>query len=969
MTENKRFFVLDLLRGVAVFLMVLAHAVFFFHNSTDQFLLSLQKIGNTVCFTTFFLVSGTILYIAYLSHNDWTEKKNRLLKRILLLTSAYYILAFFVSINTILTTYGYERWGIILNILAFRNIPSFTEFIPPFIFYALLVYLFPLFFRRIAKSIALVVGFSVVFYFAGYFLYTQNLPSFLTPWQSLLSGKEGYFRFPIYQYFPILALGLFWGNFLTMTRELEKKIDFSKVLIIFSLGLSILSGVFYFYFFGTKNILLRWPPSISFLSFGLLFASASSWFFYKTKQLKNFPTIRDFILVLGQNAFAIFFSHIFIMQIYGMSGGTKVGSSYVFFFLFFLTLIFTVALAKFIPFNLKFNLTFHRGSHDEQEELIEEDPFYRVGEEGYEEIKKEAGLLKRFFFPRSDGTQKARKLIRKRHALFASILIVIASFVFLPSVIEEREKVKSAKASFWWSEDFAYNLPFAVKNNESFSSIPSGSTLKILFDHKKLVTEKKSMLKGEDIRILSWDGKEYKNLEFWLDSEWAKNDTALKFIIKDKIASGKEAKFFIYYGNFAAVETVKTGRTKEEWDYKYTINTLNEESHPYIALPNKLWFIHSNLSDENGKLTISFKPEKKLKDAKVNYEIMGQKLKGELLSSDGEIWEALVIVKDLKPGIYRFQVTANENGTKYKSQRAAFYVSYPLYVTWTIDWEGYDVTDAFLNVMAKIANKHKMPMTQLFNPRIYTSGLSKERQEYLTNWVKEREKKYDDEIGLHLHMFYDFVTASGVEPKKTPNWGDDGDGYGSLTSNYNEEEMTKILTKALDLFSQNNINKPETFRAGGWFASLDTLKALQNVGILADTSGRTSYEFGKNKLKGHWDLLATAQPYKPSSSNQNITGNSNLDLWEIPNNGADSYWFKTDDLIQRFKSNYRGGILEKEKQVTYLSHPHWFNLKEQEKIEKTLLYIDNFRYENDSGPVIYVRLKDILEDWLNNDKY
>jgi len=49
--------------------------------------------------------------------------------------------------------------------------------------------------------------------------------------------------------------------------------------------------------------------------------------------------------------------------------------------------------------------------------------------------------------------------------------------------------------------------------------------------------------------------------------------------------------------------------------------------------------------------------------------------------------------------------------------------------------------------------------------------------------------------------------------------------------------------------------------------------------------------------------------------------------------------------------------------VTYLSHPHWFNKSEQDRMDKVLTYVDNFKNDTDDGPVIYAASKDIYNAW------
>jgi hypothetical protein len=83
-----------------------------------------------------------------------------------------------------------------------------------------------------------------------------------------------------------------------------------------------------------------------------------------------------------------------------------------------------------------------------------------------------------------------------------------------------------------------------------------------------------------------------------------------------------------------------------------------------------------------------------------------------------------------------------------------------------------------------------------------------------------------------------------------------------------------------------------------------------------------------------------------------------MELWEFPNNGGDSWAYSADDMISRFKDNYNGGISDSTKVVTYLSHPHWFNIDEP-KINKVLDHVDKFGIVEDRGPVVYRTLDQI----------
>jgi len=317
-------------------------------------------------------------------------------------------------------------------------------------------------------------------------------------------------------------------------------------------------------------------------------------------------------------------------------------------------------------------------------------------------------------------------------------------------------------------------------------------------------------------------------------------------------------------------------------------------------------------------------------------------------------------------GQHSIQAWVVLGGNRYPVKESVMNVSSPFYVAWTIDWEGYDARDEYLKAMADISQDFNIPMTHLFNPRIFVNpDISQVRAEYLTDWVRKRHINQQEEIGLHLHMFPDFVESAGVTPHLEPVWGGGfTPGYDILTTAYTYEEMVKILNHAKEWFTKIGLNPPKIYRAGAWFADITTLKALNDTGFLVDSSGRTKYTFGTNKVAGFWDLSATSQPYHPSQTNQNAASPLPLlDILEIPNNGADSYAFTGEAMVERFDANFAGLPLSSPKQVTFLTHPHWFRPNEQARMRHVFSHTNQFRADEGKGPVVYTTLMGIYHAW------
>jgi hypothetical protein len=321
-------------------------------------------------------------------------------------------------------------------------------------------------------------------------------------------------------------------------------------------------------------------------------------------------------------------------------------------------------------------------------------------------------------------------------------------------------------------------------------------------------------------------------------------------------------------------------------------------------------------------------------------------------------WVGSLNVDGLETGEHEMSLTASiENCDLTISKKENFKVSYPVYVTWSMDWEGFDVDQKYLDSITAISKKYDIPITQFFNPYIYIN-LSEKRSQYLTNWILERQIS-GDSIGLHLHMNNKMVRAAGVTPRTDVSWGGWAkDGQDIPNTVYGYQDYKKIINWARDQFVKYDLPSPTMYRAGGWFIDEENLRVLDDLGFVLDSSGRTYHVYGDNKLKGEWYLETTTQPYRLNSDNQNITNDPNMGLWEFPNNGGDSWAYSADDMISRFKDNYNGGISDSTKVVTYLSHPHWFNIDEP-KINKVLDHVDKFGIVEDRGPVVYRTLDQI----------
>jgi hypothetical protein len=392
---------------------------------------------------------------------------------------------------------------------------------------------------------------------------------------------------------------------------------------------------------------------------------------------------------------------------------------------------------------------------------------------------------------------------------------------------------------------------------------------------------------------------------------------------------------------------------------------------------NRRWFLLGDELSPDGQmleLSLDLKEEgltlvRSFDDPRITYTIAETEKSGDFYreSVEGVRYQATIGLGDLHPGTYTVQASLDFRCGELVSRKRAFNVSYPLYLSWTLDWEGYDVKDQYLADIAQLAKSHNnLPLTHFYNPYIFVNpAISKGRSEELTGWVKKRRDQYGEAIGLHLHMFPDMVEEAGVTPRKSPGWGSFlSEGYDVPLSAYTYRETLRLLSWSKEVFTKQGLGSPTIFRAGGWFADEETLKALEDSDFLVDSSGRTKVLFGENGLASPWDLKKTTQPYRPNLFNQNSPAEPNSLLWEFPNNGGDSWSFTVQELIERFYANFGKKPLGRRKLVTYLSHPEWF-YKDAPKIERLLNETDKYLYARDKGPVIYVDLEDAYKIWTS----
>lgn len=168
----------------------------------------------------------------------------------------------------------------------------------------------------------------------------------------------------------------------------------------------------------------------------------------------------------------------------------------------------------------------------------------------------------------------------------------------------------------------------------------------------------------------------------------------------------------------------------------------------------------------------------------------------------------------------------------------------------TIDWEGEHFRNIADLLVVRKRIGHHIPVTHFICPAYFTNGI---------NHAKEIISKaiFDiDEVALHVHCYESLVNKAGVKFRTEPDFfkgytpalkklfsrlpksmQPKNSGRGVPLSAYTYDEIIKILKTSRELMFQNfDIKELIGFRAGGWIASDEVLRALAETGFKYDSS-------------------------------------------------------------------------------------------------------------------------------------
>ncbi|HYU81684.1 MAG TPA: hypothetical protein VFA31_02985 [Candidatus Polarisedimenticolia bacterium] len=327
-------------------------------------------------------------------------------------------------------------------------------------------------------------------------------------------------------------------------------------------------------------------------------------------------------------------------------------------------------------------------------------------------------------------------------------------------------------------------------------------------------------------------------------------------------------------------------------------------------------------------------------------------------------WAAALDLHGTKPGAHVLEVVERIASGEVVVAAKDVVVTEPEYVVWTLDFEGDASGDPALATTAAIADEQRIPMTIMWNPRVWTTTqVSAERADAMLAWTKAR-LAMGDELALHLHMWTDFVRAAGVTSRTVPSWAGRGDGYDVPMTAFNESETRTLIDYSLRLMAEHGLPRPTSFRAGGEFANAANLRAVAAAGFTADCSAVPAGTFGRLPLP--WMLPVDAQPYRPSADDANAAGS--LSLLEAPTIGGNTYGYdvRTIAPIIRADLSYLapvGEIAATRRAITIVSHPGTIDATERAAITALFDALAPLRYDRDAGPVRFVTLAQLAQAW------
>lgn len=296
-SKKIRYPMLDFLRGIAVFFMICTHANGTFWDGSNLIMDFLTWWGAVVCFTMFLFLFGAIYGI---KSDTGKLDRRKMLRRGLYFLGSYYVLAFIL----VFLREGFsELLKEVLDILIFIKIPEFVEFVLPFSLYCFIFAAVLPMLKWVKKNYSLALFLSFLIFGISLLLYKIDWGSgYLNVIKGLLVGHRQLHRFGLISYLPVLTLGLVYGSNFIKNRSDSTR--FAIIWLIVGIILCVQSVILGYF------ELRRWPPSLEFLSFGLITSSIVMLLYPIVSKAK---IVESFVSYMGRNSYIYYMYHLILI--------------------------------------------------------------------------------------------------------------------------------------------------------------------------------------------------------------------------------------------------------------------------------------------------------------------------------------------------------------------------------------------------------------------------------------------------------------------------------------------------------------------------------------------------------------------------------------------------------------------------------------------------------------------------------
>jgi hypothetical protein len=347
---------------------------------------------------------------------------------------------------------------------------------------------------------------------------------------------------------------------------------------------------------------------------------------------------------------------------------------------------------------------------------------------------------------------------------------------------------------------------------------------------------------------------------------------------------------------------------------------------------------------------------------------------GERLARLDASFGAVIDIAAVPAGTHDILLAADGSTTAFA--RLPLRRTHPYYVMMTTDWDFSDPSQQALDRHDQFHAQHaELKITHFPGPYTFTDpALTQARKDELAAWLRRMRDDHGDEIGLHIHPYCHFVEAAGLTciTDQSTVYTDDPSGYTIKVSAYGEAGFATLLDAADALFTANQLGKPTTFRAGGWTASIETLRALASKGYVADTSALNwarleewmdvqTGELYRWNMANWAPINDTSQPYYPNQDDVLSSTAPTLSILEVPDNGIMVDYVTTGEMVEIFGANWNGADPLLAPTVLMLGfHPaDQFGDAEHQRVDGILDHADQYLAVDDRGPVVYTTLNQL----------